>query len=227
VVGTSVPGPWHRGGMGPGTDWQAWHRPYADPGSDLSRRRRAVQHQIEAWLDSREDESLRVVSACAGDGRDLLEVLARRPDGSRVTGRLLELDAGLASDAVAFATASGVAGIDVMCVDAGSAASYVGAVPADLVMMCGVFGNITDDDLRATLAALPSLCAPGATVIWTRGCFSGGDLSETIRGWFAAEGFDEIAYERPQDATYRVGAHLFAAEPRPLRPGDRLFSFTR
>jgi len=65
------------------TDWQAWHTTHADPDSDLSRRRRSVQRQIAQWLDDRNDDRLRVVSACAGDGRDLLEVLAARPDRSR------------------------------------------------------------------------------------------------------------------------------------------------
>ena len=37
----------------PMTDWQAWHREYDDPESDLSRRRRSVQRQVEAWLDER------------------------------------------------------------------------------------------------------------------------------------------------------------------------------
>ncbi len=45
------------GGMS--TDWQAWHEPYADPHSDLSRRRRSVQRQITQWLDERDDEHLR------------------------------------------------------------------------------------------------------------------------------------------------------------------------
>ncbi len=105
--------------------------------------------------------------------------------------------------------------------------SYLGAVPADLAMMCGVFGNITDDDLRGTVAALPSLCAPEATVIWTRGRFSEGDLTGAIRGWFARAGFEEIAFDCPEDATYRVGVHRLTSEPRPLRTGNTFFRFTR
>ena len=34
----------------------------------------------------------------------------------------------------------------------------------DIVVMCGIFGNITAGDIQATAAALPSLCAPGALV---------------------------------------------------------------
>ena len=212
------------GGMS--TDWQAWHAPYADPDSDLSRRRRSVQRQITQWLDERDDDRLRVVSACAGDGRDLLEVLAARPDRERVTATLLELDEGLARAAEKYAAAHDLA-VDVRRGDAGTTDSYAGAVPADLVQMCGVFGNVTDDDLRATIAALPQLCTPGATVIWTRGRFATGDLTGEIRAWFGDEGFEEVAFDAPWDAKYRVGTHRLVAVPRPLVPGQTFFRFIR
>ena len=73
--------------------------------------------------------------------------------------------------------------------------------------MCGVFGNVTDDDLRATIATLPQLCTPGATVIWTRGRFATGDLAGEIRAWFADGGFEEVAFDAPSNANYRVGTH--------------------
>jgi hypothetical protein len=212
----------------PETDWQRWHAGYDDPGSDLSRRRRSVQRQIEAWLDRRRDPELQVVSACSGDGLDLLEVLARRPaDARRVRARLLELDAALAGRAAQHAAAYGLHAVDVRREDAGLTDSYAGAAPADLVMMCGVFGNITDEDLRGTVALLPQLCSPGATVVWTRGRFSSGDLTPTIRGWFAESGFEEVAMDVPDDTTYRVGTHRLVAEPQPLVPGRTFFTFTR
>ena len=208
------------------TDWQAWHTTYADPDSDLSRRRRSVQRQIAQWLDDRNDDRLRVVSACAGDGRDLLEVLAARPDRARVTATLLALDEGLARAAAEFAAAHDLV-VDVRRGDAGTTDSYAGAVPADLVQMCGVFGNVTDDDLRATIAALPQLCTPGATVIWTRGRFATGDLTGEIRAWFGEEGFEEVAFDAPWNAKYRVGTHRLVVAPRSLVSGQTFFRFTR
>ena len=53
--------------------------------------------------------------------------------------------------------------------DAGLVSSYVGAGPADVLLACGVFGNIPDGDLLRTVDALPGLLAPGGTVVWTRG----------------------------------------------------------
>ena len=211
-----------------GTDWRAWHAGYDDPDSDLSRRRRSVQRQVEAWLDTRDDAALQVVSACAGNGLDLLEVLARRPaDAGRVRARLLELDDGLADDAERYAAAHDLTAVDVRRTDAGRTDSYAGAVPADLMMMCGVFGNVTDDDLRGTVALLPQLCAPGATVLWTRGRFDSGDLTPTIRGWFAESGFAEVAMDVPKYTGYRVGAHRLVAAARPLEAGRTFFTFTR
>ena len=210
------------------THWQRWHEGYVDPDSDLSRRRRSVQRQIEQWLDGRDDATLSVVSACSGDGLDLLEVLASRPDDARrVLARLLELDEGLAEKAEAYATAHGLDRVEVSRIDAGVTDSYFGAVPADLVMMCGVFGNVTDEDLRATVRLLPRLCTPGATVVWTRGRFSSGDLTPTIRGWFEEDGFEELAFDAPDDATYRVGVHRLVGDPQPVAAGDTFFTFVR
>lgn len=209
------------------TDWHAWHQGYDDPHSDLSRRRRSVQQQIEAWLDTREDEALRVVSACSGNGLDLLEVMARRPvDTARVQARLLELDDELAGAAESYAAVHGLDGVDVHRADAGTTDSYRGAVPADLVLMCGVFGNITDDDILGTVQLLPTLCAAGATVIWTRGRLDL-DLTPTIRGWFADAGFEEVAMDVPEDTGYRVGAHRLVGPTRVLPGGRTFFTFTR
>lgn len=56
------------------TDWVDWHDPYADPQSPLARRLRVVQRHIRAFLDGCTSVAPRVVSVCAGDGRDLLDV---------------------------------------------------------------------------------------------------------------------------------------------------------
>ncbi len=67
--------------------------------------------------------------------------------------------------------------------DAGITDVCAGAVPAQIVVVCGIFGNITVSDIQATVAALPSLCAPAALVLWTRHR-SPPDLTPAIRSWF-------------------------------------------
>jgi len=202
-------------------DWYEWHRPYDDESSSLAWRLRLVQRHITAFFDRRRDPVLRVVSACAGQGRDLLGVLRERPDAGRVTGRLVEFD----PRSAAVARANALDGITVLEADAGELAAYAGAVPADLVLFVGVFGNIVDADIETTVAALPQLCARDATVIWTR-TREAPDFTPTIRGWLADAGFVEEAFEAPDGQLFSVGVHRFGGEPRPLTDG-RLFTFVR
>jgi hypothetical protein len=174
------------------TNWSKWHDAYATPGSGLGDRLAAVRAQIDRRLDATAPDPVRVVSACAGDGRDLLGVLAGRSDADRVTALLVEYDAGLAACAQEASKAL-PARVDVRQADAAQSDIYAGAVPADLVLLCGIFGNVSDADVQATVEAAPQLCAPGAEVVWTRHR-NDPDLTPSIRGWFADAGFEEVAF---------------------------------
>ena len=205
-----------------GTDWQAWHADYADPASPLSQRLAVVQAQVAEWLDRTQPRPVVVTSVCAGDGRDLLGVLTGRPDAARVTATLVELDADLV--ATATSAAAGLPGVSVRCADAGSTDAYAGCAPADLLLLCGVLGNVSDEDAAGTIAALPGLCAPGATVVWTRHRREP-DLTPAIRGWFTAAGFAEESFTAPDDRIWSVGVHRLVGPPQRLSEGRRLFSF--
>ncbi|MEU4771091.1 SAM-dependent methyltransferase [Micromonospora sp. NPDC023644] len=207
-------------------DWQAWHEPYADANSPLSRRLRLVRRHIASWLDERSDERLTVVSACAGQGHDLIGVLATRPDARRLHATLLEYDAGNVAAARAAADRAGLSHLVIRQADAGRFSSYAGAVPADLVLMVGVFGNISDADVERTVAALPQFCAAGATVIWTRARRTP-DLTPAVRRWLRDAGFVEEAFHAPDDVRFSVGVHRFAGTPRPLDATGTLFTFLR
>jgi hypothetical protein len=108
--------------------------------------------------------------------------------------------------------------------DATRTDTYRGAVPADLVLVCGVFGNVSDDDIEHTVQTLPQLCTAGATAIWTRHRRPP-DLTVAIRAWFAAAGFVERAFETVPDGSVSVGVHRLEGAPVPLEVGKRLFRF--
>jgi len=97
-------------------------------------------------------------------------------------------------------------------------------VPADLVLLAGVFGNISDADVRRTIGALPQLCAPGGTVLWTR-TRRDPDLTPAVRRWLRDEGFSEQAFLAPADVLFCVGVHRFTGVPQPLSAGGKLFQF--
>ena len=205
-------------------DWAAWHQRYAQPDSVQSLRLPVVQAHIRAFLHGRA-EPARLISMCAGDGRDLLGVLEASPD-SRVRARLVELDADLAACARERALRAGLDGVEVVNGDAGVTDAYAGAVPADLALVCGVLGNVPDEDAERTVRSLPRLCAEDATVVWTRHRRSP-DLTPQIRAWLAETGFRELAFDSPGPDSFSVGVHRFEGAPLPLERGLRLFTFVR
>ncbi len=201
-------------------DWQAWHGEYDAPGSRLARRLGVVQGFIRDAFDRMPPGPIRAISACAGEGRDLLGVLTDHPRASDVIARLVELDPELA----ARARAAAPAGVEVVTGDASTTAAYRGAVPADLVLVCGVFGNVSDDDVRGSVRALSTLCAPGATVIWTRHRRAP-DLTVDIRRWFGEAGYEEVGFVGSGERFFGVGAHRLTGPPRDWAPDMRLFTF--
>ena len=208
------------------TDWDAWHDDYADPTSQLAQRLRVVRRAIEKHLDSSAPRDVRVVSACAGDGRDLLQVLERRDDADRVSATLIEADPRNAARAEQHVRRAGLANIEVRCTDAGVESAYAGAVPADLVLLCGIFGNISDADVHRTVAAIPRLCAPQATVVWTRHREEP-DLTPRIRGWMASVSCEEQEFVAPDHGVWSVGVHGFRGQTQPLEADRVLFTFVR
>lgn len=203
------------------TDWAAWHTPYDDPDSPLSQRLEAVRAEVAAGLARAPDGPVRVLSLCAGRGSDLLPLLPVHPRGADVRGRLVELDPRNAE----VARASAPAGIEVLEADAGVSDASVGPAPADLLLLCGIFGNVSDEDVERTLAALPQLCRPGATVVWTRSTHLP-DLTPALRRWSARAGLAETSFVTEGPGGWAVGAGTFQGRPEPLVPGRRWFSFT-
>lgn len=120
--------------------------------------------------------------------------------------------------------------VEVRQADAAQSSVYADAAPADLVLLCGIFGNISDNDVRTTIEATPQLCGPVAEVIWTRHR-GDPDLTPSIREWFAAAGFDEVAFIAPVADEWfdkwSVGVHRLAAQPQPLKTGRHWFTFSR
>jgi hypothetical protein len=204
--------------MAEAVDWARWHDRY-DEDSWLSRRLVVVQERIRELLDRAAPGLIRVVSICAGQGRDLLPVVAAHPRREDVRARLVELDARNV------AAIPDVPNVEVVRGDAALLSAYEGAVPAEIVLACGVFGNIVAEDIRHTIEHLPMLCAAGGSVVWTRGPRKP-DLRPAIRGWFADNGFEEEFFLVEPDA-FGVGVHRFTGEPQPLDPAVELFTFVR
>ncbi|MCX4090908.1 class I SAM-dependent methyltransferase family protein [Nocardia sp. alder85J] len=204
-------------------DWHAWHAEYDQPGSRLAQRLIAVQTQIRAALDAAAPGPLRLISLCAGQGRDVIGVLAEHPRRGDVTARLVELDPRNAWVARELAAQHGLDRVEVIVGDAALIDHYAALAPADLVIACGIFGNITDADVARTIGFTTQLCAEGGTVVWTRGRREP-DLVPQVCAWFAEHGFDQVWVSDP-GTSFAVGAHRFTGTPAPLEAGATLFTF--
>jgi hypothetical protein len=204
-------------------EWLEWHRGY-DEGQPLTLRLRVVQDRIREALGTRPPGLIRVISVCAGDGRDLLGVLSSHPRARDVRALLVDLTPELILAGRERAAREGLSGVEWKLGDASTTTVYRSALPADLVLVCGVFGNISDEDVRGTIHHLPELCARDATVIWTRGRFEP-NLTPAIRKWFAEAGFTELSFVAIPGTTMSVGAHRLAIAGSPFRPDVKLFTF--
>jgi hypothetical protein len=206
------------------SEWVEWHRDYDDPHSNISKRLRCVQDAIREALDRAPPGRIRLLSLCAGDGRDVLGVLPTHPRRRDVGGRLVDLDPELVRLGRERIRSSSLAGIEYAQLDASLPSSVMGAVPADFVLLCGIFGNLDDEDLHQFVLRVPELCAERATAIWTRHRRSP-DLTPSIRGWFKDAGFEEITFLPVPGSEGSVGVARLASRPPPLRPEPHFFTF--
>jgi hypothetical protein len=205
-------------------DWHSWHDNYDRPDSHLAKRLEQVQRQIRAVLDEAPPGPLRAVSLCAGQGRDLLGVLSDHARRGDVRARLVELDPRNAEAARTRARAAGLENVEIVTGDASITDHYHGIAPADLVLLCGVFGHTTLTDIEHTVGMCCQLCEVGGTVIWTRGR-TAPDRVPLICEWFESRGFDRRWLSAPA-VGFGVGAHRFHGEPTALARGQRMFTFT-
>lgn len=203
-------------------DYVAWHDDYSRPGSALHLRLLVVQDLLAAAFDDLPPGPIRVISMCAGQARDVVTVARRHRRGRDVRGRLVELDPRNANEARRAIAEAELTGLEVVEADAGRSDSYIGAAPADVVLACGIFGNIDDREVEQTVRALPALCVPGAWVLWTRHPREDSIL-HTIEEWFRSEEFEPVALTVGEGDLFGAGAARYRGATRPLRRGLTYF----
>jgi Methyltransferase domain len=204
-------------------DWHAWHSAYDDPDSWQAKRLITVRERIGIALDTAPPGPVTVLALAAGEGRDLLPVLAEHPRRNEVTALLVELDPRNAEVARTTARDLDLPGVQVITGDAALTDHYLGAAPADLVLICGLFPHITDDDIATVVEHTASFTKRGGTVVWTRHRREP-DLVPQISAWFTARSFAQVWISDPS-VEFAVGVHRHLADPPPVAAGVRLFTF--
>lgn len=207
-------------------DYVEWHRDYDVPGSNLAKRLAVVQRRFAQALDAMADTDGKVLSLCAGDGRDVLNVLERQHNEPVPRTTLVEADDTLAGRAEERARDLGLAEVHVVCGDAGISATWAQCLPVDVLLLCGILGNISTEDVRRTLGAVPAIVRPGGYVVWTRCRSSEEDQRPKVREWCTELGLVEIAFDGEPE-TFGVG--LSQRSPGALWSPlpEQLFTFLR
>jgi hypothetical protein len=208
-----------------GDHWVRWHQAYDDAANPLNERRRHVVDAITDALDAAPPGPLTVLSLCSGDATDLAMGIGPHARRSDVTGAAVELDTALARRTADNLERASVR-LDVRGADAGDVQSFSDLLPADLLLLVGIFGNISEADIERTISAVPTLCRPGATIVWTRHRRPP-DLTPRIRAWFEQHGCTHLRFDAPEPVSWTVGAERLDHPPasRALTGTTRLFTF--
>jgi hypothetical protein len=204
--------------------WLEWHRAYDDPAARLSRRRAVVVRAIRSFLDGAPGGPIRLLSLCAGDATDISLAVGGHHRRDDITGAAVELHPALARRARENLERVG-ARVEVLIGDAGRPTTFADVVPVDLMLLIGVFGNVTDGAMERTVRAVPSFCRPGATVIWSRHRRPP-DMTSEIRRWFDELGATPTAFVSEGTGGFAVGTHRVDHVAPEADMPEHLFEFT-
>jgi hypothetical protein len=189
-------------------------------------RLQAVQDHLRRNLDAAPIGPLRLVSVCAGDGRDVIGTVRTHARRSDVSAWLVELDCHSVATGIREARVAGLQdAAHFIKADATDFATYKGMAAADIVLLCGVWGHVPGHERAALADALAGLCKPRGTVIWTRGISRGITRLNEIEFLFARPKWESIQTTITADKKWAVATYRYAGRPLELPEAGRIFNF--
>ncbi|NNN20704.1 MAG: SAM-dependent methyltransferase [Acidimicrobiales bacterium] len=204
--------------------WESWHDSYSVKNSDLSYRLEVVKQRLQELIE-RFEVPVRILSLCAGQGHDVIQTLKENPNLNISKALLVELDPKNVSVGESEIKRSGLGTVNYLEGDAANVSLYSDFVPVEILLLCGIFGNISLDDIKNTLERSSSFLAPGGFVVWTRHRKEP-DATPAIRNWCAEFGYREIAFDTPDRHEFSVGTYELVKAPSKFLPDGKLFQFT-
>ena len=207
--------------------WSGWPQD-AYRREHYQQRLRTVQAHLAECLDRAPDGSVRIVSVCAGDGRDVIGVLQSHRRRNDVEAWLVELDGQSVAAGVQHATASGLEQmVNFIHGDATDYSAYTNFVPCDVALVCGVWGHVPAHERALLVRALASFCKPGASVIWTRGVSKRMSRLDDIQSQFGGSSWERTCLSFTPDDEWAVGTHRYCGPPLELPARGPIFHFQK
>jgi hypothetical protein len=208
-------------------NWIRFHDLY-DTWSPLQSRLRIVREHVASAITAAPAGPVRILSLCAGDGRDLLGVLIDHPRCAKVHACLVENSAELVARGDAMLRQLDLpATVRFLHADATRADTYLAIAPADIVIAAGVFGNLSHESARRLVRSLRSLCNTEGTVIWTHKTRDRADeyTVALLLQFFRDNGFRQQTLANTDPPGFLVAAHVYLEQQALLVPGIDLFDF--
>jgi Putative methyltransferase len=215
---------WLRGRLSSNT-WTGWpERAYQQ--DRYQHRLAAVQEQLADAIDRAPGGPVRIISPCAGDGRDLINVLRLHPRRDDVSAWLVEKDSRSVVEGKRRAANDGLADIvQFVSDDATDYATYRPIIRADIVLLCGVWGHVPASERTQLVCALTSFCKAGGMVIWTRGAGKGMIRLQQIQSLFASPLWQQVRANLTPDKNWAIVTHRYCGPPMELPTSGRIFHF--
>lgn len=207
--------------------WSGW--PEAAYQQETYRQRlRAVQEHFAQSLHQAPAGPVRIISICAGDGRDIIEVLRWHERRGDASAWLVELNrqsvaVGICNvrkarldDAVHFRNR-----------DATLFATYEDIGPADVLLLCGVWGHVAANERASLVSSVTSLCNTGAAIIWTRGVMHDMARVRNIQTHFSPDRWASVRISLTPDRKWAVATYRYVCSTSDPPQSGTLFNFQR
>ncbi|HJQ80987.1 MAG TPA: class I SAM-dependent methyltransferase [Lacipirellulaceae bacterium] len=188
----------------------------------------AVQEHLRGILKDSPAGPLRLISVCAGDGRDVIGTVRAHERRGDVSAWLVELDRQSVAAGIQEASIAGLeCAVNFINADATEYGTYLGVAPADIVLACGVWGHVPAHERESLARALAALCKPRGTVTWTRGVSSGLARLNEIAVLFARSDWENVRTTITADKKWAVATYCYAGPLVELPEMGRIFNFQR
>jgi hypothetical protein len=208
--------------FGPWDDWSE----HAYRSRTYSLRLAEVQGHLGECFAAYSTRPIRLLSVCAGDGRDVMGAMISHNVQGQVVAWLVEQNLRSVNRGTTQSRRLGLQDtVKFLHADATLYDTYRNIAPSDIVLLSGVWGHVPASDRPRLVQALASFCKPGGMVIWTRALANGVSRMDEIQIEFASPLWELVCASITSDKCWGVVSQRYCGPQIRPASGGRIFQF--